>query len=178
MKASLSLLISYIFLCVLGTIACAALFMVSHSLYSFVAGKPLPIISETLFLRGVLFSAPAVFATSLVLLVLRIIRWRNVGVFGHILSFVFYSILCVVFWVFALPCLIAYESDTLMQFETRTDLTPVTAGYFRNQGEGILYFSRVLPSGKADGISINTSPSPSFISELSDYPSNTASDYP
>ncbi len=172
MKASLSLIISYIFLCIVGTAVCAALFMVLASLHSFVIGESLSIVSATLFFDGVLFSAPAVAVASLVLLILRTIRWRNVSAFGSILSFIFYILIGIGLWGFALPKFFSYTAEQFSQIQQKNESTKVSSGYFRRQNDKIFYYSRVLPNENADGVFLEENGVPSYAERFSDLPVN------
>lgn len=177
MKVSLSLIVSYILLCIFGIAVCAFLYMISCSLHLFVAGKNLSLFSFEFFAKGIIFASPGVGACSLVLLILRTIRRRKSSALGEILSFVFYAALSVLFWFFALPRIFAYESDFLKFSETRGNLNTVTPGYFRQNENEIIYFTRVLPDGKAEGIRIDIS-GISAAQQVSDISLDFASAHP
>lgn len=169
MKASVSLVISFVFLCVVGTAACAALYMVSLSLHSFVAGGGLELASRGLFVRGAFYSAPGVCVASLVLLVLRIIRRRDVSAFGSVLSFVLYVLIGCTVWGVALPRLFSLEAG-LAPDEGVPALSPATPGYFRVVEDSFVYYSRVLPDGTADGIRIGRFGGPGSVGRFSGGP--------
>ena len=152
MKTSLSFLISYILVCVAGTLLCASFFMFVKELSYFIVGQTLPLFSLDFFLRGVFYSFPGVCMVTQLLLVLYIIRHPA----NHFFPLITYTILAIVSWAVLIPCNFklfdAYEKVA----DTGSVKTVLSTDYFREDCGGVFYYSCVRDSERADGLFIDT----------------------
>ena len=152
MKKALTLLLIYFLICLLGTSALATLFMFNADSMHYVIDVPSSLFSLETFLYGMSIAFPLVSIASLVSLVLIMVRNQK----NQLPCFITYIILSALTWIvfipFSLTQLSVYDSAEHEQTEQKT-----SAGIFRPDSNGILYYSRVLENGNTDGIFIDSS---------------------
>lgn len=152
MKTFLSVLISYILLCVAGIACAAALFMVYIGCMNYVVGQPLSLFSFGALKTGIDISIPLVVIFIPMFLILSLIRHsRKNRIIGVITTIV----LSCASWGLGLPAYMKYvqrDSDI-----TRMEKKRLSSGYFRLSDNTIYYFTNVDNEKKADGILIDAS---------------------
>lgn len=150
MKRALSFIIIYVASMTAGSLLLATLFMCSCNLTMLVTGLRSFFFSPQLFLTGLLTSFPLVCVLTHILLVLYVIRHPA----KKIVSLILYAALGAVSWLVLIPAdlhlISRHENDIV---STRTDAS--SAGFFRAEDNGIVYYSRV-GDGTADGLFIDT----------------------
>lgn len=150
MRTFLSVLISYIVLCVVGIIICSGLFMVYIGCMNFVVGQPLDLFSFNALKTGLDLSVPLVVVFIPMFLILSLIKHsRRNRIIGIITTF----LLSAASWGVGIPAYLKYlKSDT---GTIQMDKKKLSAGYFRFSENNIYYFTNVTASKKADGIIID-----------------------
>lgn len=148
----LKLILAYILIVLVGTSACAVLYMIYTACSSIVAGEGLSALSFSLFLRGVILVGPVTLMLGGVFMCFYIIRHRlHKAVYISI-----YFVLGLVSWLVLVPvCMNLYASaqNSLQQPTEKRHLSP---GYFRTDGTKILFYSAVRENNIADGLCIDT----------------------
>ena len=151
MKRALSFFVIYIASLLVCTALFAMLFMFSCNLTMFVTGLPSSFFSLHFFLTGALTCFPLVCILTHILFVLYLIRHPS----NQIISLVLYVVLGALSWLVLIPTdmhlISRYESDV---FSTRVEAS--SAGVFRKEENGIVYYSRIGDDGTADGLFIDT----------------------
>lgn len=149
----LKLILAYILIVLVGTSACAVLYMIYTACSSIVAGEGLSALSFSLFLRGVLLVGPVTLMLGGVFMCFYIIRHRlHKAVYISI-----YFVLGLVSWLILVPvCMNLYASaqNSLQQSQEKRRISP---GYFRTDGTKILFYSAVRENNITDGLCIDTS---------------------
>lgn len=148
----LKLILAYILIVLVGTSACAVLYMIYTACSSIVAGEGLSALSFSLFLGGVILVGPVTLMLGGVFMCFYIIRHRlHKAVYISI-----YFVLGLVSWLVLVPvCMNLYASaqNSLQQPTEKRHLSP---GYFRTDGTKILFYSAVRENNIADGLCIDT----------------------
>lgn len=149
----LKLILAYILIVLVGTSACAVLYMIYTACSSIVAGEGLSALSFSLFLRGVVLVGPVTLMLGGVFMCFYIIRHRlHKAVYISI-----YFVLGLVSWLVLVPvCMNLYASaqNSLQQSQEKRRISP---GYFRTDGTKILFYSAVRENNITDGLCIDTS---------------------
>lgn len=151
MKKVLTIVLIYILTCVFGTAALGLLFMFNLDMLKYVTDAPATFFSLDAFLYGLSVSFPLVGIAVLVAIVLLMIRDKTHQIPGLITYAVLGLLTWLVFIPFSLTQLSSYETDNI---ELRVERT--SPGVFREDSRGVFYYSRILESGNADGIFIDT----------------------
>lgn len=148
MKNVISILIAYIRICIGGTIFCAFLYMVYCTCTNMVTGYPSSVFSINLFIRGIFEILPVfVYLAPLFLILLRI-RHDDEELLTLLLSI----FLCLIGFLTLIPASYKikkhYDKLPLSQQEHKLQ----SAGFFRDDDDIIVYYSRVFPNGSVDKI--------------------------
>lgn len=134
-----------------GTLAFATLYMFSCNLSMFVTGLPSSFFSLHFFMTGILVSIPLVCVLVQAMLIFFLIRHSH----KHLVSFLLYVFFGLLSWLVLIPTdlklISRYESDSVV---SRVQTT--SSGVFRNELNGVYYYSRIDEENKADGIFIDT----------------------
>ncbi len=162
MKTALSLVISYLCLCVFGVALCGFLYMVCEGLVTFVVGQQMSFFSLDFFKKGLVFSTPAVFTVAQLRLILKVLKINSakkkhiaeidrnlvVGILLHML-------LISLSWFLVFPAIINFADSQSNSYVVT--MNPVSTGYFRENDSGIIYYyNDVHSDGTADGLIFDT----------------------
>lgn len=151
MKRILSFIIIYIGSLFLSTLLLAVLFMFSCTLTNFVTSLPYSFFSLKFFMSGILLSVPLSCVITQILFCFYAIRHPS----NHIISLILYAALGAVSWLLVIPTdlhlISRYEADVV---EARVSSS--STGVFRQESNGVYYFSRINEKNEADGIFFDT----------------------
>ena len=99
MKSILYLLIVYLIVCIFGTAACAAVFMLCSDLTLCVVGQSYSIFSLPFFIEGAFYSFPATCVFALLSIIFYSIRHKS----KKMPTFIIYMVLGIASWFFLIP---------------------------------------------------------------------------
>lgn len=187
MKTALTLLISYLSICICGIALCGLLYMVCEGLGASVVGQPMLFFSFVLFKKGMLFSSPIVFAFTNMHMILKVLRIntsrKHTVAFvdrNLVVGFLCYLLFTSVTWFVFFPLSISFGDGFFGAGSV--EMNRASTGYFRKSESGIVYFfTKVHENGKADGILYDTNAKKSTNSDViafTDIPSSSVSSYP
>ncbi len=130
--------------------------MICEGLNFFVVGQTFDIFSFGLFMHGVYFSIPGVCVLVHLFSILRVIRLRNANRSGNFVpAFVAYLVLGLVTWCLIFPQTISLAYG-IEDANKSIVANKISTGYFRENGGGVYYYSRVHDNGDADGLFIDS----------------------
>ncbi|WP_407428378.1 hypothetical protein [Treponema sp.] len=178
MKRVLYLTVIYLASIFTGTLVFATLFLLSCNLSMFVTDLSSPFFSLHFFTIGLLISFPIVCILVQVLLILYSIRHPE----KHLLSLALYFVFGLLSWLVFIPTDMQlltkyYDGHDILSART----TAVSSGVFREEENGVFYYSRIDESYNADGLFIDTTgflDSDSTVLPFFDVPVNNNSAYP
>ena len=151
MKRALYFAIIYLASCFVGTLIFATIYMFSCNLTMFVTGLPAQFFSLKAFTAGILLSFPLVCIIIPVLLILYVIRHPGNG----LISFVMYVFFVLLSWLLLIPLdLHLLCANELSESDTR--ITATSSGVFRNEENGVYFYSRIDENNLAEGLFIDT----------------------
>jgi hypothetical protein len=150
-KTSLQLILVFLVIIVLGTVAGACLYMVYMACTMLVAGESLAAFSVSLFIRGLFVSFPICITASGMLLVLYLIRHPAFPM----IPIIIYALLISAAWLFLVP--LSGKLSERYNTKVNEPQSPkiVSPGFFRHDGEYIFYYSKLSYENKADGLCID-----------------------
>ncbi len=150
MKTIFSVLLSYIFLCIVGIAGVSVLFMIYFGCMNYVVGQPLDLISFESFKVGFELALPLVSISVPMFLILSLIRHSKKN---KIIGIITTTVLACSAWAFALPFLLSHESVSVEN--APVGKSTLSSGYFRLSGNSLYYFTKMNSDNTADGIVIN-----------------------
>lgn len=149
MRVFLSLFLSYLLLCFVGTTLLASLVTAFIGCLSFVVGHPINLVSVETFLFSLKAVFPIVIIFSQMFLILSTIRNSNKQ---HLSGIISIFILTIVSWVVVLPGFYKVTNSiplNPLKFESKT-----SEGVFRIDGDKLYYFTKVNSDNSVDGVEI------------------------
>ncbi len=146
MKYPVKLTVIFLILCIVASLAASVFVMLTYDLSILVAGSDVTFFSTDFFLRAFFDIVPFICILSLMILALYIIRHPA----KRLPLYLTYAFLCLLAWGAFLPLDImaafAYEADPY-EAPVPEDLS---AGYFREFGGNVYFYSRVYHSSEKD----------------------------
>lgn len=159
MKSMLYLFIVFLVVCVFGTAACAAVFMLYSDLTLCVVGKAYSILSLPFFVQGAFRSFPAVSVSALLSVIFYSIRHRS----QKIPALVVYVVLGAATWFFLVPAAFTASTEYSPLFDGTPQSHVISEGFFRKEKNVVYYYSKIR-GDTADGFMVRPDGVPSVFS--------------
>lgn len=150
MKSILYLLVVYLIVCVFGTAACAAVFMLCSDLTLCVVGQNYSIFSLPFFIEGAFYSFPAVCVFALLSVIFYSIRHKS----KKIPVLIIYIVLSFASWFFLIPYSMKASMDYGHLFSKELPSRTVSEGFFRKEKNEVYYYSKIHED-TADGFMVD-----------------------
>jgi hypothetical protein len=148
MKSVIGMILTYVAVCVFGTLLGAVFYMLYVSCILFVAGTPFAAVSLSAFLHGCILFFPACLLFSSLFLTLYKIRHPE----GFLVPFCVYLVLGFVTWTVFFP--FSLRIIKMQTVDTMSGKKMLSPGFFRYSGDTVYYFTTVTKNGKASGMGI------------------------
>ena len=145
--------------CVCGTAACAAVFMLCSDLTLCVVGQNYSIFSLPFFIQGAFYSFPAVSVFSLLSVIFYSIRHRS----KKIIACIVYTLLSIATWFFLVPYSMRSSITYEHLFNGAVTSRTISEGFFRKEKSEVYYYSKIH-GDTADGFMVDRDGVPSVFS--------------